>query len=85
MTEAAAQLDYEHAARLRDQIAAVRSSLQGQQVVSSGLGDQDVIGYYREGARVELPPAGWRAGPRRAGASPPGRASRPARRRGPAW
>jgi excinuclease ABC subunit C len=54
MREAAAALDYETAARIRDQIAAVRSSLQSQQAVSRELGDQDVLGFYREGDRVEV-------------------------------
>jgi excinuclease ABC subunit C len=54
MREAAAALEYERAARLRDQIAAVQSSLESQQVVSEVLEDQDVVGFYREGDRATL-------------------------------
>jgi excinuclease ABC subunit C len=54
MREAADALDFECAARIRDQVAAVRNSLQGQQAVSDALLDQDVIGTYREGDRVDF-------------------------------
>jgi excinuclease ABC subunit C len=54
MERAAAALDFERAARLRDQIAALRSTLQGQQAVSDTLSDQDIIGFHREADRVVL-------------------------------
>ncbi len=54
MQRVAEELDYERAARLRDQIAAVESSLLGQRAVSDTLVDQDVVGFFREGDRVDL-------------------------------
>jgi excinuclease ABC subunit C len=55
MRAAAAELEFERAARLRDQIAALASSLERQGVVSTELGeDLDAIGLAREGDRVEL-------------------------------
>ena len=53
MAEAAQELAYERAARLRDQIAALRAALIGQQVVGDSLVDQDVFGYHREGDRLD--------------------------------
>jgi excinuclease ABC subunit C len=54
MLAAATALDFEHAAGLRDQIAAVQSSLQLQHAVSNELLDRDVFGLHREGDRVEF-------------------------------
>jgi excinuclease ABC subunit C len=53
MREAAESMQFEQAARCRDQIAAVRSSLQSQDAVSDTLEDRDVFGFYREGEQVE--------------------------------
>ena len=43
MEEAAEKLDFEQAARLRDQLQYVREVSERQKVISDGLGDQDVI------------------------------------------
>ncbi len=48
MREAAADLDYERAARLRNSLAAVRAVLERQRVVSDRPLDMDVIGIERE-------------------------------------
>lgn len=48
MREAAASLDYERAARLRNSLSAVRSVLEKQKVVSDRPLDMDVIGIERE-------------------------------------
>jgi len=53
MRRASADLRYEEAARLRDQIRAIEKSSEKQQVLSHGGGDQDVFGLYREGGFVE--------------------------------
>jgi excinuclease ABC subunit C len=53
--EAAAQaLEFESAARLRDQLEAIETSLESQHIVDSGALDQDVVGMYREGGQVEF-------------------------------
>ena len=49
MTAAAERLEFEDAARCRDQISAVRDSLTRQSAVQTTHVDQDVIGLYREG------------------------------------
>jgi len=54
MQRAAAALEFERAARLRDQIAALRSTQLSQQVVGEALVDQDVVGFHREGDQVEV-------------------------------
>ncbi len=54
MKQAAANLEFEVAARLRDQLRAVETSLQSQRVVGTSETNQDVIGLYREGGQVEL-------------------------------
>lgn len=54
MRQAAAELRFEDASRLRDQIAAIRRTSERQQAVSHGGGDQDVFGLYREGGFVEV-------------------------------
>ncbi len=54
MQAAAADLQYERAARHRDQIRAIDSSLQPQQVVEGRDIDRDVYGLYREGGLLEL-------------------------------
>ncbi len=54
MQTAAAALDFEAAARLRDQVRAIETTLESQRVVSSRERDQDVIGMYREGGQVEF-------------------------------
>ena len=48
MTDAAAELDFEKAARCRDRLAALKHVGQRQQVVFPGSIDMDVVGFYRE-------------------------------------
>lgn len=54
MKGAADGLDFETAARLRDQLRAVETTLTSQQVVGNAALDQDVVGMYREGGQVEF-------------------------------
>ncbi|MCC6746744.1 MAG: excinuclease ABC subunit UvrC [Deltaproteobacteria bacterium] len=54
MRAAAAELHFEVAARLRDQLEAIRRSLVGQQAVGTELRDQDVFGFHREGTAVDF-------------------------------
>ncbi len=49
MDEAAEGLQFERAAELRDQIQAVEKIAERQKIISSGLEDQDVIGWARDG------------------------------------
>jgi excinuclease ABC subunit C len=54
MQAAADAMQFEVAARLRDQLHAIETTLTAQQVVGSAALDQDAIGMYREGGQVEL-------------------------------
>jgi excinuclease ABC subunit C len=54
MQSAAEALEFERAAVYRDQLEAVKHCLEKQHIVSPSLADQDVIGFYREGDRVEI-------------------------------
>ncbi len=54
MQAAADELQFEVAARLRDQLAAIETTLTAQQVVGSAALDQDAIGMYRQGGQVEF-------------------------------
>lgn len=54
MEDAAGSLEFETAARLRDQLSAIETSLESQQVVGAASLDQDVVGMYREGGQVEF-------------------------------
>lgn len=54
MKAAAAELKFEEAAQLRDQIRAIERSLQRQQMVATELVDQDVLALYREGPEVVI-------------------------------
>ena len=54
MQLAAQQLQFETAARLRDQLKAVRTTLEAQRMVGNSALDQDAVGYYREGGQVEF-------------------------------
>lgn len=51
MGDAASQLEFEKAARLRDLIFSIESSLERQRVVDTSMGNRDVWGLFREGAR----------------------------------
>jgi excinuclease ABC subunit C len=54
MRAASGRLDYELAARYRDQLQAIQLVREEQRVVSVTDRDQDVVGLYREGDLVEL-------------------------------
>jgi excinuclease ABC subunit C len=50
----AEQLDFEAAARIRDQIQAVEKTIEKQRMLSHWGADQDVLGLYREGGLIEV-------------------------------
>jgi excinuclease ABC subunit C len=54
MQEKSAALEFEAAARIRDQIQAVEKTLEKQRMVSHWGVDQDVFGLYREGGFIEV-------------------------------
>ena len=54
MAEAAENLEFEEAARLRDQIAAVETTVEKQRMVSADFKDQDVFGLYREDDQAQV-------------------------------
>lgn len=54
MADAAEGLEFETAARLRDQLQAIGNVLQTQQVVGTADVDQDAVGMYREGGQLEI-------------------------------
>lgn len=62
MQRAAGEERYEDAARLRDRIAAVERTIEGQQIVTEGGVDRDVFGLAREGGEVEIQVLHVRAG-----------------------
>ncbi|MBI2179422.1 MAG: excinuclease ABC subunit UvrC [Deltaproteobacteria bacterium] len=53
MREKSAALEFEAAAKIRDQIQAVEKTLEKQRMVSHWGGDQDIFGIYREGGFIE--------------------------------
>ena len=54
MQEAAASLQFERAADLRDQIQDIEQTLEKQKITSAAFEDRDVFGYYAEGKEVEV-------------------------------
>jgi len=54
MRASAEVLEFERAARIRDQLEALDNTLQGQRIVGTAGLDQDAIGMYREGGQVEF-------------------------------
>ena len=54
MYSASSDLRYEEAARYRDQVRTVERVLQRQQIVSTALEDQDVVGLHRFGDRARI-------------------------------
>jgi len=54
MEEAAGRLDFEIAARLRDQLLAVQRSLEKQRMVTTEDIDRDVVGFHREADRLVI-------------------------------
>ncbi len=49
MRERSDRLDFEGAARIRDQIQSIEKTIEKQHIVSKGFLDQDVIGFHRNG------------------------------------
>ena len=54
MREKSEALEFEAAARIRDQIQAVEKTLEKQRMVSHWGADQDIFGLYREGGFIEV-------------------------------
>ncbi len=54
MAAAASEERFEEAARLRDRLRAIEKTQERQQAVSHSGGDQDVFGFYREGAFCDV-------------------------------
>ncbi|WP_072908908.1 excinuclease ABC subunit UvrC [Malonomonas rubra] len=54
MLAASAEMKFEEAARVRDQISSIEKSVEKQKVADYGGGNQDVIGLHRDGGEVEL-------------------------------
>ena len=54
MQEKAEALEFEAAAKIRDQIQAVEKTLEKQRMVSHWGADQDIFGLYREGGFIEV-------------------------------
>jgi excinuclease ABC subunit C len=52
MRKAAAELKFEEAARMRDQLLAIERSLERQKVATTDFKDQDVFAFHREGDRI---------------------------------
>jgi len=53
MTDASARMNYEEAARWRNLLHSIEVTVEKQKVVLRG-GDSDVVGFYRDGDRIEL-------------------------------
>ncbi|HET8541574.1 MAG TPA: excinuclease ABC subunit UvrC [Anaeromyxobacter sp.] len=62
MDEAARDLRFEDAARLRDQLGAVERSLEKQRVLMADRADRDVVGLYREGPDLVVQVLSMRGG-----------------------
>jgi len=62
MKKSAENLEFEKASRLRDQIQAIRDSLEKQKVEVNLPVDRDTIGYYRRADRVAIYRLGYRQG-----------------------
>jgi len=54
MDRAAEELNFEEAARIRDKISAIETTLEKQRVVSTSFKNQDIFGLYREGDRIQV-------------------------------
>lgn len=54
MQASATELRFEQAARLRDQLRALETTLEGQRIVGTAALDQDAVGVYREGGQVDF-------------------------------
>jgi excinuclease ABC subunit C len=53
MTEASERMDYEEAARWRNLLHSIEVTVEKQKVVLRG-GDSDVVGFYRDGSRIDI-------------------------------
>ncbi|HEX9049584.1 MAG TPA: excinuclease ABC subunit UvrC [Anaeromyxobacter sp.] len=62
MEDAARELRFEDAARLRDQLGAVERSLEKQRVLMADRADRDVVGLYREGPDLVVQVLSMRGG-----------------------
>jgi len=62
MKEAASRLDYERAARIRDQISSLEQALQEQRVISSGREDLDAFGLAFKGKMASIQSFAFREG-----------------------
>lgn len=54
MDSLAQELNYEEAAKIRDQISAIESTLEKQKAVDASMVDQDVVSFYREDDQAEV-------------------------------
>ncbi|MFW6147673.1 MAG: excinuclease ABC subunit UvrC [Thermodesulfobacteriota bacterium] len=54
MKQASSELNFEKAAKIRDQISAVEKTVERQMVVSAGMKDQDVIGLHLKGREAAV-------------------------------
>lgn len=54
MDDAAREMRFEEAAKLRDRLRAIEKVLESQRVVSTDLKDQDIIGFIREGTAMSV-------------------------------
>jgi excinuclease ABC subunit C len=62
MEEESAQLHFEKAAKIRDQIRHIEEVVEKQKIVSRDFLDQDVIGFHRQGHTIVIHPLFVRAG-----------------------
>ncbi|MCD6486648.1 MAG: excinuclease ABC subunit UvrC [Syntrophobacterales bacterium] len=54
MDKAAEALDFEEAARIRDKVGAIETTLEKQRIVSASFKDRDVFGLHREDDRIQV-------------------------------
>ncbi|UCD84761.1 MAG: excinuclease ABC subunit UvrC [Deltaproteobacteria bacterium] len=54
MRKASEALDFEEAARIRDQLQSIETTLEKQKVVSTKGRDQDIFAYFRQGGLMEI-------------------------------
>ncbi|MDH4100171.1 MAG: excinuclease ABC subunit UvrC [Nitrospirota bacterium] len=54
MDDAAREMRFEEAAKLRDRLRAIEKLLESQRVVSTDLKDQDIVGFIREGSVMSV-------------------------------
>jgi len=54
MSKAASEMDFEKAAKLRDRIAAIETTIEGQKITEARFIDRDVFGYAQAGGHVQI-------------------------------